>query len=184
VLWELGLLLPHEEARFSTASGLLTAVQTADGIELDFPARPAQKADAPAGLAEALGLKPKYVGRYRLDYLVEAESDGLVRGLRPDMQALRGLPIRAVMVTSADLTGQYDFVSRFFAPAMGIDEDPVTGAAHCCLAPFWSERLGKQRLVAYQASRRGGVLRLRVDGERVHLGGRAVTVMRGEWTGS
>lgn len=180
VLWETGHLPTAEEARFHTASGLLTATLRDDEIELSFPARPQEEADAPAGLARALGAVPRYVGRTGSDYLVEAESEELVRGLTPDFTKLRGLPLRAVMVTSAVPAGRFDFVSRFFAPGMGIDEDPVTGAAHCCLGPFWSERLGKTELMAHQVSARGGVVRVRVVGDRVYLGGRAVTVMRGE----
>ncbi len=180
VLWEVGLLSLEEEARFHTASGLLTAVRRGEEIELDFPATPPEETDAPLGLSEALGVRPKYVGKTRFDFLVEVESDELLRGLGPDFPKLRELPARGVIVTSEAALDQYDFVSRFFAPAIGIDEDPVTGSAHCCLGPFWSARLGREELVAYQASPRGGLVRVRVAGGRVHLGGRAVTVMRGE----
>jgi PhzF family phenazine biosynthesis protein len=180
VLWEAGLLGPGEQARFHTLSGLLTALRKDDEVELNFPATPAKPAPGPPGLGEALGVLPRYVGQSVYDYLVEVESEGLVRGLKPDFARLKALPVRGIMVTSAAETPGYDFVSRFFAPAVGVDEDPVTGSAHCCLGPFWAERLGKGTLLAYQASARGGTVRVRVEGDRVRLGGRAVTVLRGE----
>jgi PhzF family phenazine biosynthesis protein len=132
------------------------------------------------GLVEALGVVPRYVGKSRYDYVVEVESEEVVRGLKPDFARLKAMSVRGVMVTSVASSGKYDFVSRFFAPGAGVDEDPVTGSAHCCLGPFWSERLGKDEMVAYQASARGGVIQVRVAGNRVYLGGRAVTVLRGE----
>lgn len=180
VLWETGLLGLADQARFFTRSGLLTAVRQGDGIELDFPATPPEPASAPPGLADALGVVPLSIARSRFDYLVEVDSEETVRGLRPDFARLKALQVRGVMVTCAASTPKADFVSRFFAPGAGIDEDPVTGSAHCCLGPFWSQRFGKQEMMAYQASARGGVVRVRVEGERVRLGGRAVTVLRGE----
>jgi predicted PhzF superfamily epimerase YddE/YHI9 len=116
------------------------------------------------------------------DYLVEMESEATVRSLHPDVTALGRLPVRGVIVTAASASPEFDFVSRFFAPAVGVNEDPVTGSAHCCLAPFWAGRLGKTEMVAYQASARGGVVRVRLDpgAERVLLGGQAVTVLVGE----
>jgi PhzF family phenazine biosynthesis protein len=180
VLWEDGHLPPEQPARFWTRSGLLTAERQGAWIELDFPAKPQSPADSPPGLAAALGAAPRYVGRNEFDYVVEVESEAVLRALTPDFGALRALPVRGISVTSrADMPG-YDFVSRFFAPASGIDEDPVTGSAHCCLGPFWAERLGRRELVAYQASARGGVVRVRVGDGRVYLGGQAVTVLRGE----
>ena len=180
VLWEAGLLPPEEQARFHTRSGLLTATRSANGIELDFPATPDEPAKAPAGLVEALNVIPQYVGRSAFDYLVEVDSEQTVRSLRPDFARLKALNTRGVMVTSLADAPEYDFVSRFFASGAGVDEDPVTGSAHCCLGPFWSRRLGKNQFVAYQASERGGTVRVRVDGERVLLGGNAITVLRGE----
>ena len=180
VLWEEGHLAPDAEARFHTRSGLLTAQRRGAWIELDFPARPESPADPPPGLAEALGTEPRYVGRNVDDYFVEVDSEATLRGLAPDHGALRRLPVRGIIVTSRAATPEYDFVSRFFAPGSGIDEDPVTGSAHCCLGPFWGARLGKTELVGYQASARGGVVRVRIRGERVILGGQAVTVLRGE----
>jgi predicted PhzF superfamily epimerase YddE/YHI9 len=183
VLWEEGHLTPTTQARFHTRSGLLTADRSGSWIELDFPATPAAPASPPPGLIEALASKPTFVGRSRFDYLVELENEPAVRRLTPDLGALSRVQARGVIVTArADANSEYDFVSRFFAPQSGVPEDPVTGSAHCALMPYWSAKLGKKELVAYQASSRGGVLRLRLDGDRVKLGGQAVTVLRGELT--
>ncbi|MBM3775890.1 MAG: PhzF family phenazine biosynthesis protein [Acidobacteria bacterium] len=180
VLWEDGHLPPEEQARFHTRSGLLTATRGEPGwIELDFPATPPESAPAPPGLEAALGRPVKYAGRSRFDHLAELESEPAVRDLEPDMAALRQLGPRGVIVTSRAASAEFDFVSRFFAPAAGVDEDPVTGSAHCCLGPFWAGRLGKRALLAYQASARGGVVRVGVAGDRVLLAGQSVTVMRG-----
>lgn len=180
VLWEEGHLQHDEQARFHTRSGLLTAKRNGTLIELNFPATPAEATTPPVDLAAALGVTPLTVGKNQFDYLVEVDTEETVRALRPDFGLLRKLGVRGVMVTSQAATPTFDVVSRFFAPGAGIDEDPVTGSAHCCLGPFWSERLGKTKLLAYQASARGGVVHVRVDGERVVLGGQAVTVLRGE----
>jgi PhzF family phenazine biosynthesis protein len=180
VLWEEGHLSPDEVARFETRSGVLTAEREGRWITLDFPAIPEEEAEAPAGLADALGAVPCYVGRGRFDLLVELESEAAVRELRPDLGRLERVPARGVIVTSRASSPEYDFVSRFFAPQVGVPEDPVTGSAHCCLGPFWQKRLGQDRFTAYQASERGGVVRLEMRGERIRLGGEAVTVLRGE----
>lgn len=180
VLWEIGVLPPGDQARFHSRSGLLTADQVDGWIELDFPATPEQETTAPPGLIEALGVEPRYVGRSRFDYLVEAASEAVVRDLQPDFAQLRALQVRGVMVTSRAETTGFDFVSRFFAPGAGIDEDPVTGSAHCCLGPYWRQQLGKEAFTAYQASARGGVVRVHVVGERVRLGGKAVTILAGK----
>ena len=179
-LWELGYLAPDAPANFHTRSGLLTAGRDGDWIVLDFPATPEQPCSVPPGLAGALGAEPRYVGQTRFDYLVELESEQAVRALRPNIAAMGALGVRGVMVTARAGSGPYDFVSRYFAPGAGIDEDPVTGSTHCCLGPFWSARLGKPDLLAYQASARGGVMGVRVALPRVHLRGQAVTVLRGE----
>jgi PhzF family phenazine biosynthesis protein len=179
-LWESGRLAPTETARFHTRSGVLTAARQGDWIELDFPATPDEAVAAPPGLVEALGVSPLYVGKSRFDYLVEVENEQAVRGVRPDFGRLGAIKARGVIVTGVASTAGVDFVSRYFAPAFGIDEDPVTGSTHCCLAPFWSRRLEKQELVARQLSPRGGLLRLRLDGDRVRIAGQAVTVWRGE----
>jgi len=180
VLWEVGLAPSEGTARFHTLSGLLTAERRGEEIELNFPSTPAAPTSAPPGLIEALGVRPNYVGMSKFDYLVEVDSEAEVRGMRPDFVKLKGMGIRGVMVTAVAAIKQYDFVSRFFAPGVGIDEDPVTGSSHCCLGPHWSQRLNKEEMFAYQASARGGEVRVRVAGDRVHLGGRAVTVFRGE----
>ena len=180
VLWESGQLRPDDVARFHTRSGLLTAARDEGDITLDFPASPSEDAAAPEGLAEALGVTPRRVARGRYDYLVEVDSGETVRRLAPDFRALGEIEVeRGVIVTAPGADG-VDFVSRFFAPAAGVDEDPVTGSAHCCLGPYWSRRLGRTDLVGYQASERGGTVRVAVCGDRVLLGGRAVTVFRGE----
>jgi PhzF family phenazine biosynthesis protein len=178
-LWEEGEVAAGQPIRFATRSGVLTASSRGGGIELDFPATPPQAAEAPPGLLEALGVEARWVGRSRFDYLVEVGSEQAVRELAPDLGRLRAVQTRGVMVTAAG-SPPFDLVSRYFAPAAGVDEDPVTGSAHCCLAPFWSDRLGKGELLAYQASRRGGVVSTRLAGDRVALGGQAVTVLRGE----
>jgi len=180
VLWESGRLVAGATARFHTASGELRAVQTADGIELDFPARHAAPVEPPPALLPALGLgTARYVGQNVLDYLVEMESEAELRALTPDFGRLRAMPVRGVIVTCRSATPDFDIVSRFFAPGVGVNEDPVTGSAHCCLGPYWQQRLGRNSLRAFQASARGGVLGVRMSGDRVFLSGRAVIVMRG-----
>jgi len=181
VLWESGTLDPDVPARFHTRSGLLTAVKSADWIELDFPATPADEVAPPPGLIEALGVSPRFVGRSRFDYLVEVEHERAVVETRPDLGKLKTISTRGVMVTARAADTKYDFVSRFFAPAFGIDEDPATGSAHCCLAPFWQARLGKTTFLARQLSSRGATIKIRVDGDRVKLAGQAVTMMLGEF---
>ena len=180
ILFETGALQQEETARFHTRSGLLTAVRSRDWIELNFPATPPKQVPIPEGFCQALGVEIQMVSASRFDYLVELGSAEQVRSLHPDITALSRLPVRGVIVTSAaDMPG-YDFISRFFAPAVGVPEDPVTGSAHCCLGPYWQAILKKDRFLAYQASARGGVLKVEVAGERVKLQGQAVTVMRGE----
>ena len=180
VLWQDGHLARGAQARFHTRSGLLLAEQCGDWIEMDFPAKMEQPAEAPADLPAALGLEPVYVGRNQFDYLVEVESEEALRAAQPDHSRLRKLPVRGVIVTARSASSDFDFVSRFFAPGAGVDEDPVTGSAHTCLGPYWNKRLGKSEFLAFQASARGGVVRVRCSGDRVFLGGQAVTVMRGE----
>jgi PhzF family phenazine biosynthesis protein len=180
VLWEEGYLEPEEPICFHTLSGLLTAKQAGDWIELDFPATPAEPATPSDDLVKALGIKPEYVGQNQFDYLVEVGIEETVRAMQPDFSLLKQVTTRGVIVTSLASSPGYDFISRFFAPAVGIDEDPVTGSAHCCLGPFWSKRFGKRELAGYQASPRGGTVRVRVEGERVMLGGQAVTILRGK----
>lgn len=180
VLWEDGHLSPNVQARFQTRSGVLLADKRGEWIELDFPATPASLAEAPAGLLDALGTEARFVGKNKFDYLVDVGSEEFLRNLRPDFTMLRKLPVRGVIVTARSEGPEFDFVSRFFAPGSGIDEDPVTGSAHCALGPYWADRLGKSQFTAYQASTRGGVVRVTVKGGRVLLGGQAVTVLRAE----
>jgi predicted PhzF superfamily epimerase YddE/YHI9 len=181
VLWEDGHLPEGQQARFHTRSGLLTADRRGDWIELNFPAKVAAPCEAPPTLLPSLGVEhARYVGRSAFDYLVEVDSEETLRALTPDHSSLKKVPVRGVIVTARPSTPEFDFISRFFAPGSGIDEDPVTGSAHTALGPYWGERLGKTELTGYQASARGGVVRVRLAGERVILGGQAVTVMTGE----
>jgi PhzF family phenazine biosynthesis protein len=183
ILWEQGLLAADETARFHTLSGLLTARRVDDLIELDFPAVTVAAVTPPPALLEALDVAPVFVGKNRMDYLVEVADEATVRALAPDFRRLKGVEARGVMVTSRSTSPDYDFVSRFFGPAAGIDEDPVTGSAHCCLGPYWAAKLGKTDLRAYQASARGGKLRVIPQGDRVLLRGQAVTVLVGTLIG-
>ena len=180
VLWEEGHLPPGEPAVFHTRSGRLSAELLGGWIEMDFPAEPAEPARAPSGLAAALGAEPAYVGRNRFDYLVEVDTRQTVQGLTPDYTRLKEIDTRGIIVTApADMEG-IDFVSRFFAAATGVDEDPVTGSAHCCLGPYWQSRLGRSAFTARQVSERGGLVKVVVRGQRVMLSGQAVTVLRGK----
>ncbi|MHC4914768.1 MAG: PhzF family phenazine biosynthesis protein [Planctomycetota bacterium] len=183
VLFEEGLADAAAGARFQTASGPLAAARAGEEIELDFPALPAEACELPADLLGALGARGEaavWSGRSRFDYLVELESAEAVRALRPDFPRLREADVRGTIVTARSDRPDVDFISRFFAPHEGVDEDPVTGSAHCVLGPYWGERLGKTELVGFQASKRGGTVRVGLRGERVTLAGRAVTVSRGE----
>jgi PhzF family phenazine biosynthesis protein len=181
VLWEQGQLAPGEPASFHTRSGVLTARREGSWIEMDFPATPAEPDSILREETEAaLGTKVKYAGRTQFDYLVEAESEDAVRSLRPDITKIGRWQARGIIVTSRASSADCDYVSRFFAPAAGVDEDPVTGSTHCCLGPFWKERLGRDNLIGFQASARGGFVRTRCEGDRVLISGQAITVMRGE----
>jgi PhzF family phenazine biosynthesis protein len=179
-LWEEGRLRPDEQARFYTRSGLLTAQRKVGLIELDFPARAQEQASSVPDLVEALGVAPIYIGKTHGQYLVEVESEDIVKNLQPNFALLGTIPMNGVMVTSLSISKEYDFVSRYFAPAEGIPEDPVTGSAHCCLGPYWKAKLNKDEFIAYQASERGGILHVRVNGDRVYLSGKAITILRGE----
>ena len=179
ILWQTRLLPVGATARFHTKSGLLTASLEDGWIELDFPATPEEPCAAPQALAAALKAPMRYIGQDIFDYLVELESEQAVRELEPDLALLATLPVRGVIVTSRAATPGYDFVSRFFAPTVGVPEDPVTGSAHSCLGPYWRKHLGKETFLAYQASRRGGILRVIVAGDRVRIAGQAVTILEG-----
>ena len=182
-LWQERRLPSDATARFHTRSGVLTAARRDAWIELDFPAEPAAAAEPPTALTAALGVTAKWTGRNRLDWLVEVDGAATVRALTPDLTRLATVPTRGVIVTAAADDARFDFVSRFFAPRAGIPEDPVTGSAHCCLGPFWMSRLGRTELTGYQASPRGGIVRVRCTGDRTLLAGMAVTVLRGELDG-
>jgi PhzF family phenazine biosynthesis protein len=184
VLWETGELQPSERARFDTLSGRLTVARADGWIVMDFPALVAAPVDPPAGLSEALGVQPVAVLRNSIVYLVEVATADEVRAVKPDLARIATFPMNGVIVTAeADCPG-FDFVSRFFAPRLGINEDPATGSSHCALAPYWTKKLGKNALTGYQASARGGVIRVEVKGDRVLLSGKAVTVLRGELVSS
>ena len=178
ILWEQGILAPESPARFHTRSGLLSAVRKDAWIEMDFPAEPDTQAEFPEDIVNAFGVQARYVGKNRFDFLLEFESDETIRKMAPNFSLLSHVSSRGFIVTSTPDSDQYDFMSRFFAPAAGINEDPVTGSAHCCLGPYWAEKLGKNELTGYQASKRGGVVKVRVGDERVYLSGQAITVMR------
>jgi len=181
VLWESGRLEPEATATFHTHSGKLTATRAGDWIELDFPATPPEAIEPPAGLSGLLGSVPRYVGRTRFDLLAKLTDAEELHELDPDFVGLSQLPVRGIIVTTRAEDEQYDFLSRFFAPATGVQEDPVTGSAHCALAPYWANQLGKKKMTAYQASPRGGVVKVELAGDRVKLRGQAVPVLRGEW---
>ena len=178
-LWDAGRI-PAGPIRFHTRSGVLTCTTQGDRIELDFPSTPPQESNANPQLLIALGaIAAAYFGRTRFDVFVELDSAESVRSLRPDFRRLKELDARGIIATARSDDPKYDFISRFFAPAVGIDEDPVTGSAHCALAPYWSKKLGKPALTGFQASPRGGVVGVRVNGDRVVLSGQAVTVFEG-----
>jgi predicted PhzF superfamily epimerase YddE/YHI9 len=177
VLWETRVADRNEVITFFTRSGALRASRKGNWIELDFPVEPPTGVTTPPLLVRALGGRFLWVGQNRFDYLVEVATEEQVRKMRPDFAKLAGLSCRGIIVTSASRKREYDFVSRFFAPAVGVDEDPVTGSAHCCLAPYWQEKLGRQPLTAYQVSKRGGLLQVRVQGGRTFIAGQAVTVL-------
>ncbi len=178
ILYQQGCLKQFEDVSFDTKSGKLYAAKIKDRIMLNFPAKLAEPIPAPEGMEQALGCRAVFCGQNKMDVLVEVEDEDTVRALNPDITLLSRLPARGVIVTArGNASSGYDFVSRFFAPNVGIAEDPVTGSAHCALTPYWAKKLGKDELLAYQASRRGGELLVRLRGDRVELLGHAVTVM-------
>lgn len=180
VLWESKILESGQAAQFLSRSGALTAVAIGEFIQLDFPALPSEPAKAVKTLERALGASPVAVVKHRFGSLVEVESADVVRKLEPKLPALAKVAGDTHIVTAKSDTPEYDFVSRVFCPRIGIDEDPVTGVAHCCLGPYWMGKTGKEDFNAFQASKRGGSMIVRVRGERVKLEGQAVTVIRGQ----
>lgn len=184
VLWQQGICSESEPILYHTRSGELTAVKRNEKIELNFPAIPQKQIKYPPELIAAIGgVLPKYVGMTKWNYIIELENEDAVRNLKPDYNVMLGLPGWGTIITAKADEGNpdgFDFISRFFAPEKGIQEDPVTGSAHCALAPYWAGRLGKTDFKAYQASPRGGVLGVRVEGDRIYLTGNAVSVISGE----
>lgn len=184
VLWSEGVLSVEETARFATASGPLTAERETEGgwITLDFPTDSVSPLDPPETLLDALGTEdPVFVGTSGRDLLVHVADAEAVRALDPDFAAIRALDTRGVVVTAESDIEEADFVSRFFAPQVGVPEDPVTGSTHCALAPYWARRTGKTHMVGIQLSGRGGTVRVVLDGpdaQRVDLSGKAVTIFR------
>ena len=186
LLWERGFAPAGEPIRFQTRSGLLTCTRvigkdgTGGNIELDFPSEPAERIAPLPELTALLGAKPASLGRNRFDLIAEFGSEEQVRALRPDFGKLGKIAARGIIVTAPADDPRFDFVSRFFAPAVGVNEDPVCGSAHCCLAPFWSAKLNKSELVGFQCSARGGIVGVRMKQHRVVLCGTAVTVLTGQ----
>ena len=184
-LWETGKLAEDKEARFHTMSGELICRRAGKLIEMDFPALIAEPAELPPAAANALGVHPKNVVCHRRkegfdgNFLIELNSEAEVRNLKPNFNLLREAANAGFIVTAQGDASGFDFVSRYFACYAGIDEDPVTGSAHCVLTPYWAKALGKTEMKAYQASARGGEVQVRLAGDRVFLAGEAVTVLRG-----
>ncbi len=179
ILWETGELKQGEEAKFHTRSGVLKAIKVGDWIQLDFPLEEDEEVNPPKEILEGLKVLPKYVGKNRMDYIVEVGSEKVLKNLSPDMDTISRFTQRGIIVTCKSESYEFDFLSRFFAPALGIDEDPVTGSAHCCLGPYWKRQLNQDEFVAYQASARGGMLKIKVS-DRVYISGQARTVFSGE----
>ncbi len=179
VLWQTGILKSNEPARFDTRSGELVARKNGEWIELDFPKRLAKKCAVPGELLLVLGAKALYLGCNDVGYLMEVESEEIVREMTPDFALLGTLPLGRVMVTARSSTKDFDFVSRYFAPGVGVNEDPATGSSHCCLGPYWQKKLGKDEMMGHQVSERGGVIKVRVGKDRVYISGKAVTVVAG-----
>ncbi|HEY0610283.1 MAG TPA: PhzF family phenazine biosynthesis protein [Chitinophaga sp.] len=181
ILWQEGLVAPQQEIRFDTQSGLLTAARNGDWITLDFPSLKGHSVELPAEIKEILGVTPVHTVDVFNRFLVEVATEAEVYNTRPDFFRLAGHP-KVVITARANEGSEFDFISRFFAPCIGINEDPVTGSAHCCLAPYWSAKLGKQEMLAYQASARGGIMKVKLNDDRVLMSGQAVTLIKGAYT--
>ena len=184
VLAELQKLSDRSRVTFATRSGALTVERYGSLFAMDFPALNAAPCQPPPGLLESLNEKALYIGQSKFDFLIEFESEDVIRSMTPNFNALANIKCRGVVVTAKSANRQFDFVSRFFAPAVGINEDPVTGSAHCILAPYWGARLGKSKMVGFQASARGGIVQVELRGERIILGGQGVIFARGNITGA
>lgn len=179
ILWETGIEMKSDTLRFNTRSGLLKANYKNGEIELDFPAIESKQIEIPEELIKALGVKPVILNKTDWNYLAEIDSEETLRNIKPDFEILKSLDVFGTIITAKASMPGYDFVSRFFAPAKGVPEDPVTGSAHCALAWYWMKKLGKNEFRAYQASQRGGSLGVRIDGDRVYLTGKAITMLKG-----
>lgn len=179
-LARLGKLPDGSRVTFSTRSGVLSAERQGSRIALDFPALIPEQCEPAPGLLDSLNVAAKCVSKSKFDFLIEVPSESVLRDIKPDFKQLASVKCRGVIVTALSDDPRFDFVSRFFAPAVGVDEDPVTGSAHCLLAPYWAARLGRSRMLAYQASARGGIVHVEVHGERVVLGGEGVIFATGE----
>jgi len=180
MLYEQGIAPKDQPIHFSTRSGILTARYDEGWIEIDLPNEACTPSECPQAIPQAIHTTPLFVGINRRDYLIEVESEDIVRNLQPDLNALQQLNrFGAVVTAKANPGSDYDYIARCFFPNFGIDEDPVTGSSHAMLAPYWAEKLGRKELVGYQASRRGGYLHCRVAGDRVFLKGKAVTTIKG-----
>ncbi len=173
-------LLMNREIRFKTKSGLITAEKVGDWIQMNFPLEIEEPCDPPLELIEGLNVEFKYVGKNRLDYIIEVENEELLKSLRPDFNLLKLVQSRGIIVTCKSDRSEIDFVSRCFYPSVGVNEDPVTGSAHCCLGPYWQKKLDKSELNALQLSKRGGFLKLSVLETRILISGQAVTTLSGK----
>jgi predicted PhzF superfamily epimerase YddE/YHI9 len=180
ILWSTGILKEGQDAEYDTLSGRLTATKEGSWVNLNFPSLVAEEMPAPDGLLEAVGVSALFVGRSRFDVLIEVESEDQVRGAKPDFAQLIKAPVRGTILTARSNSSEFDFVSRFFCPTVGVNEDPATGSSHCTLSPYWSAKLGRTNLTGRQLSRRGGVVKTTLLGSRVQLSGQAVTVMAGQ----
>ncbi len=176
ILFELNIISGSQPAVFSTRSGTISAIKKNRLVEMDFPSEAPQQTDVPDDLLTAIPATPLYVGKNRFDYLALYQSEEIIRNATPNFSRIKNLKSRGLVITSSTFSKKYDFVSRFFAPNVGIDEDPVTGSAHCCLCPFWSQMLGRTDLIGYQASCRGGLVHTRLVGDRVFLSGKVTTL--------
>ncbi|KOS66332.1 phenazine biosynthesis protein PhzF family [Lysinibacillus contaminans] len=181
-LWEKGFVDKEKSITFHTKSGVLKARLIDGWVQLQFPAIIEENVVAPELLIKALGVEPVYVGKSRLDYLVEVESEEIVRDLKPNIDLIAQLPVRGVIVTSHSNENKFDFVSRFFSPAQGIIEDYVNGSSHCCLGPYWKNKLHKTDFTAYQASERGGIIKVKVLGDEIFISGKSITIFEGKLT--
>lgn len=185
VIWQNEFINQNQDLVFhSVYSGTLTASKNKDEITLNFPSIPTSISESTPDLEKALGAVPVSVhncGKSEYNFLVELESESQIRNLKPDFNLMAKLPKFGVIITAKSDNIDYDFVSRYFAPAKGINEDPVTGSAHCSLAPYWSKKLGKTEMKAFQASKRGGSMIVRIENDRVFLTGKAVTITEGKF---